>query len=85
MTVTADYRGHRAPAGPPAALTPPASLQHGQRPAAPGFHGARSSSLYLLFIIGPAIYMVVMSFFDTSLVKPGPAAFAGLRQLPARR
>jgi multiple sugar transport system permease protein len=33
--------------------------------------------LYLLFIIGPTIYMVVMSFFDTSLVKPGLGGFAG--------
>jgi multiple sugar transport system permease protein len=35
--------------------------------------------LYVLFIIGPAIYMVVLSFFDTSLVKGGLGAFAGLR------
>jgi multiple sugar transport system permease protein len=33
--------------------------------------------LYLLFIIGPAIYGLVMSFFDTSLVKPGLSSFAG--------
>ena len=35
--------------------------------------------LYVLFIIGPSIYMVVMSFFDTSLVQPGLGAFAGFR------
>jgi multiple sugar transport system permease protein len=35
--------------------------------------------LYVLFIIGPSIYMVVMSFFDTSLVRSGLGAFAGLR------
>jgi multiple sugar transport system permease protein len=35
--------------------------------------------LYLLFIIGPSLYMVLMSFFDTSLVQPGLGAFAGLR------
>jgi len=35
--------------------------------------------LYLLFIIGPALYGLVMSFFDTSLVKPGLAGFAGFR------
>jgi multiple sugar transport system permease protein len=35
--------------------------------------------LYVLFIIGPALYGVVMSFFDTSLVKPGVGAFAGFR------
>ena len=34
--------------------------------------------LYLLFIIGPALYGLVMSFFDTSLVKPGLGEFAGL-------
>ena len=33
--------------------------------------------LYLLFIIGPALYGLVMSFFDTSLVKPGLGDFAG--------
>ncbi len=34
--------------------------------------------LYLCFIIGPALYGLLMSFFDTSLVKPGLSAFAGL-------
>jgi multiple sugar transport system permease protein len=34
--------------------------------------------LYVLFIIGPSLYMVLMSFFDTSLVKPGLGRFAGL-------
>jgi len=34
--------------------------------------------LYVLFIIGPAIYGLVMSFFDTSLVKSGLGDFAGL-------
>jgi multiple sugar transport system permease protein len=34
--------------------------------------------LYLLFIIFPAVYGVVMSFFHTSLVKPGLGNFAGL-------
>ncbi|MCW2502130.1 MAG: ABC-type sugar transport system, permease component [Actinomycetia bacterium] len=34
--------------------------------------------LYVLFIIGPALYMVLMSFFHTSLVKPGLGSFAGL-------
>jgi multiple sugar transport system permease protein len=33
--------------------------------------------LYVLFIIGPALYMVLMSFFDTSLVKSGLGPFAG--------
>ncbi|HKT01923.1 MAG TPA: sugar ABC transporter permease [Rugosimonospora sp.] len=35
--------------------------------------------LYLLFIIGPALYGLVMSFFDTSLVHSGLGRFAGLR------
>lgn len=33
--------------------------------------------LYVLFIIGPALYGVLMSFFDTSLVQPGLGRFAG--------
>jgi len=34
--------------------------------------------LYLLFVIGPALYGLLMSFFDTSLVRPGLGSFAGL-------
>ncbi len=34
-------------------------------------------ALYVIFIIFPALYGLVMSFFDTSLVKPGLGAFAG--------
>jgi multiple sugar transport system permease protein len=33
--------------------------------------------LYLLFIIGPTLYMVVMSFFDSSLTESGLGSFAG--------
>jgi multiple sugar transport system permease protein len=33
--------------------------------------------LYLAFIIGPAIYMVVMSFFNTSLTKSGLGGWTG--------
>jgi multiple sugar transport system permease protein len=33
--------------------------------------------LYLLFIIGPALYGLIMSFFDTSAVKSGLNGFAG--------
>ena len=33
--------------------------------------------LYVLFVIGPALYGLVMSFFDTSLVKPGLGKWAG--------
>jgi multiple sugar transport system permease protein len=35
--------------------------------------------LYVLFIIGPSIYMIVMSFFDGSLVQSGLGPFAGFR------
>ncbi|MEN3608583.1 sugar ABC transporter permease [Plantactinospora sp. ZYX-F-223] len=35
-------------------------------------------AFYLLFIIGPALYGLVMSFFHTSLVRPGLGEFAGL-------
>ncbi len=34
--------------------------------------------LYVLFIVGPAIYGLVMSFFDTSMVSSGLGTFAGL-------
>lgn len=34
--------------------------------------------LYLAFLIGPTVYGLVMSFFDTSLVRPGLSGFAGL-------
>jgi multiple sugar transport system permease protein len=34
--------------------------------------------LYLLFVIGPALYGLLMSFFNTSLVRPGLGSFAGL-------
>jgi multiple sugar transport system permease protein len=33
---------------------------------------------YLLFLVGPLLYDVVMSFFNTSLVLPGLGHFAGL-------
>jgi multiple sugar transport system permease protein len=33
---------------------------------------------YLLFLIGPLAYGIVMSFFNTSLVLPGLGSFAGL-------
>lgn len=33
---------------------------------------------YLLFLIGPLVYDVIMSFFNTSLVLPGLGSFAGL-------
>src|SRR5690349_7067575 len=35
--------------------------------------------LYVLFIVGPAVYGLVMSFFNTSMVKSGLSTFAGLQ------
>src|SRR3954447_4487330 len=51
------------------------AVRHGR--AAFGFL-APFVTLYVLFIIGPALYGLVLSFFDTSLVKPGLAGFAGV-------
>jgi multiple sugar transport system permease protein len=34
--------------------------------------------LYLLFLVLPSLYALVMSFFQTSLVRPGLSGFAGL-------
>lgn len=33
---------------------------------------------YLLFLLGPTVYMLVMSFFNTSTVRTGLGSFAGL-------
>lgn len=33
---------------------------------------------YLLWLVGPTVYMLVTSFFNTSLVRPGLGSFAGL-------
>jgi multiple sugar transport system permease protein len=35
--------------------------------------------LYLLFIIGPAVYGLIISFFNTSMVHAGLGSFAGFR------
>jgi multiple sugar transport system permease protein len=34
--------------------------------------------LYLLFVIGPLIYALIMSFFDSSLVQSGLGSFTGI-------
>jgi multiple sugar transport system permease protein len=57
------------------ASEPPARRRGNGLPAA-GFL-APFLVLYLAFIIGPGLYGLVMSFFDTSLVKPGLSSFAG--------
>ncbi|HEX6359340.1 sugar ABC transporter permease [Actinophytocola sp.] len=56
-----------------------------KREAQPRGHGrpallflAPFLALYLLFIVGPALYGLVMSFFDTSMVTSGFGQFAGL-------
>jgi multiple sugar transport system permease protein len=36
-------------------------------------------ALYLLFVAGPTLYGLVMSFFDASLVRPGLSDFVGLQ------
>jgi len=33
---------------------------------------------YVLFLIGPTLYMFVVSFFNTSIVQPGLGGFAGI-------
>jgi multiple sugar transport system permease protein len=48
----------------------------GQGRSAAGFL-APFAILYLLFILGPALYGLLMSFFHTSLVRPGLGSFAG--------
>jgi multiple sugar transport system permease protein len=71
-------------AGTQAANQIPATAVTTRRGREPGGQGRQATLfltpfmvLYLLFIIGPAVYMVVMSFFDTSLVKTGLGHFAG--------
>ncbi len=70
-TTTAPPTRRRTPTAAPASRP---AAQHG-RPAAAFL--APFLLLYLLFIIGPALYGLVMSFFDTSLVRPGLSGFAG--------
>ena len=64
------------PAPPTEAPSRPSSASHGQGRPAIGFL-LPFAVLYLAFIIGPALYGLVMSFFDASLVRPGLGAFAG--------
>ena len=77
MTTTTETNRLSEPAVPD---RPPATADRDHQPG----HGrpavflmAPFLILYLLFIIGPALYMVVMSFFDTSLTKAGLGGFAG--------
>jgi multiple sugar transport system permease protein len=68
-TVTPRARPAEAPGS-------PASASQGQGRPAIGFL-LPFALLYLAFIIGPALYGLIMSFFDASLVRPGLGAFAG--------
>ncbi|GAA0514613.1 sugar ABC transporter permease [Paractinoplanes deccanensis] len=68
-TVTPRARPAEVPGSPA-----PARPSHG-RPAI-GFL-LPFAVLYLAFIIGPAVYGLVMSFFDASLVRSGLGSFAG--------
>ncbi|WP_306209003.1 carbohydrate ABC transporter permease [Actinoplanes sp. RD1] len=61
----------------PSAEEPLAEKKRGYGLPAAGFL-APFLLVYLLFIIGPGLYGLLMSFFDTSLVKPGLSSFAGL-------
>lgn len=72
---------------PPTIRTPPPTrpAARTRREARPHGHGrpallflAPFLVLYALFIVGPALYGVVMSFFDTSMVSTGLGTFAGL-------
>jgi len=56
--------------------TGPAPRPHGHGRQATGFL-APFAFLYLAFIIGPAVYGLIMSFFNASLVRPGLGGFAG--------
>jgi len=76
VTITADYEAVEDQPVRPVDTDNTRVTEHGHaRPA--WLLMAPFLALYLLFIIGPSIYMVVMSFFDTSLTKSGLGGFAG--------
>jgi multiple sugar transport system permease protein len=70
------------------ATAAPARTRPGRTSARPGSPDASGRAaigmlapfviLYVLFIIGPTVYGLIISFFDTSLVKSGLSSFAGL-------
>jgi multiple sugar transport system permease protein len=74
MSVQTRNRPQVTPARPTAAMT---SDGRSQQRSALGFL-APFVILYVAFVIGPALYGLVMSFFNTSLVKPGLSSFAGV-------
>ena len=76
MTITADYETAEDRPVRPVDTDTTRVTEHGHAKPA-WLMMAPFLALYLLFIIGPSIYMVVMSFFDTSLTKSGLGDFAG--------
>ena len=74
------------PTGAAAARAHGARRAGGRRRTSESFTGRRSGAwmttpfmvLYLLFLIGPLIYGVVMSFFNSSIVHSGLGKFAGV-------
>ncbi len=65
----------RPPDTSPARAEAPTAVER-ERPA--WLFLAPFSIMYLLFLVGPTIYMIVASLYNTSLVKEGLGTFAGL-------
>ena len=74
MTALAPTAHSAAPA--PSTAAPPRARRRGTQGVG---MAAPFVVLYLIFMIGPAVYGLVMSFFDTSLVKPGLGELRRLR------
>lgn len=63
----------------PRTANPTAQLSTSRRRPRPAWlFLAPFSFMYLLFLVGPTVYMIIASFFNTSLVKGGLGSFAGL-------
>lgn len=73
MTALAPTAHSAAPA--PSTAAPPRARRRGTQGVG---MAAPFVLLYLIFMVGPTVYNLVVSFFDTSLVKPGLGHFAGL-------
>jgi multiple sugar transport system permease protein len=86
LAVAATTSSSSASVQPPAQRAPAAPGETPRGTAGRPGHG-RSAVWFLapfvvlnvLFIIGPAVYGVVISFFDTSMVRSGLGSFAGFR------
>jgi multiple sugar transport system permease protein len=65
-------------APPSAAVTRPGRAAHRESAARPAWLFIAPFGLfYVLFLLWPVIYMIITSFFHTTLVKPGFGSFAG--------